>query len=188
MFVHVFPLRALGGTWIQRLHTWAGRCKHFRSSPHWDMKNSRRRGCWTEMEASWRSSHPFLFAWKQLDARDRPSNTPTGEESSLVNGPSVWGNVGTVSSYRKDFSSCPSLPIPESPSAICFSCLCPFHTRSQLCFQSFLKTKMQIQRNTEEEKKRMLWDRAQHQVHGYGYPTCPCAQKEAKAPRFHPVA
>ena len=41
MFVDVFPLRALGGTrvnltvtWIQCLHTWTVRCRHFRSSPH----------------------------------------------------------------------------------------------------------------------------------------------------------
>lgn len=31
------------------------------------------------MRASWGSSHLFLFAWKQLDARDRHSNTPPSE-------------------------------------------------------------------------------------------------------------
>lgn len=42
-----------------------------------------------EMEASFRSSFLFLFAWKQLDARDGHSSTPTGEESSLISGPSI---------------------------------------------------------------------------------------------------
>lgn len=122
-----------------------------------------------EIEASWRSGFLFLFAWKQLDARDEHSNTPNTPNGGGIP-PHQWSihlrECGHHVWLKKRLVILSSLPIPEPPSAICFSYLYPFYIRSQCCFQRFLKTKMQIQRNTEEEKKCMLWERIQHQVHG----------------------